>query len=162
MNRKPRRCRFCGRLCRYFGCDRNDWCRICQMWVLRNQACQQRNKIAKDLPIVLHPNFLTWRIILDMLCGSYVDEELRAARDIWAKVLLGKCLHLISISNFSLDDLEGFFPTASYKKWLWKLLRKHLMSSYSLRRLNGDYTEDRILSVIIDYLGGFNPWQCRV
>ena len=166
------RCVWCGRLCRFFGEDQFHNCSRCQLWCERNRCCQIMNALgsmkglAGDTGISLLGSLLIpglWGEILDLVCGSIHNVDMRVQNRIWREVLCGPGIEEFLESDESESEVDTEdddndywmikpFPPGVSDFWrFWFLDLKE--TCQVLVTPNG---ADGILMVVIAFLG---PWR---
>ena len=144
-----RRCSWCRRLCRYFGPRRDAreyFCRRCYMWCEQRQMKSNMNLSCSGRMVPEKRWGLLFRTspycenILYHGCGSMWELDMSVSTDIWRSFLLG---------DIPDEGTTGVF---------WMLSPKGCKSISSLAPCyNGTYRYERILCVIIAFLGPFRP-----
>lgn len=156
-----RRCRWCGRLCRYYpeGSEQN--CTRCQLWYKRNGYCQIMNALCSKQGtsnkivwnILVGPEI--WTRVLDMICGSKQDMDMMVQRQIWRQVLCGKAPHPSQRELL----LWRTWNTYCGRSELWRFWMVPLpQGSRALVPKQNWYTPPRILCLIIIFLGPFSEF----
>ena len=165
-----RRCKWCRRLCRYFGQDRRyHLCERCQMWCHRNRYCQIKHALCSNssmTPALRHPGL--WAQMLDKLCGSILEIDLYAQQEIWRNILCGPPPDELSesesdeLSTTTLDYImwisQTEYPPECSKLWKFWMLDIWGRSQSLVPRYNDRFKETRVLYIVIAFLGPFSEF----
>ena len=165
-----RRCRWCGRLCKYYGEDPWHNCTRCQLWYRRNRYCQIKHDLCRGedecnttvLRVLISTDF--WPRVLDMVCGNKHDLDMKVQIRIWTRVLRGPRPAACSWTPYS-DPCDPAFwypwvcpPESSKLRKFWMLQMTKGCSALLRENSKMFCGRGRILCVIIAFLGTFSDF----
>ena len=161
-----RRCKWCRRLCRYFGEDRvSHLCTRCQMWCHRNRYCQIKHALCSNssmTPALRHPRL--WGQMLNLLCGSIRELDLHVQQYIWQTILCGPAVNGLyegqRLFDYWMYINQAEDPWECSKLWqFWMLDIPDLARSQNLvPRYNDHFRYTRVLFIVIAFLGPFSEF----
>ena len=165
-----RRCKWCRRLCRYYGEDcQTHLCGRCQMWYHRNRCCQIKNALCSNNSntpaFVRRPGL--WARVLDMGCGSIRELDNWVQTRLWRKILCGPAPVVDSSSEDSESEslLHEIMrvsqrpePPGCSKLWKFWILETWGRSQTLCPHYNDRFRYTRVLFIVIAFLGPFSEF----
>ena len=163
-----RRCKWCRRLCRYFGSNGDHLCMRCQMWLHRNRVCQIKHALCSNSsmpPALCNPGL--WAQMLNTLCGSIWEIDDSVQQRIWKHILCGPAPNGQSSSESEPDTVLDYiawtgqkeYPPECSKLWKFWMLEMWGRSRNLVPRYNDSYRYERVLFIVIAFLGPFSEFM---